>query len=50
MIRKVSFEESLSHPSSAVGLDEQRQFMVLELYFRKEWEREKIEREIDQPW
>ena len=50
MIRKVSFEESLSHHPRAVGLDEQRQFMVLELYFRKEWEREKIEREIDQPW
>ena len=34
-IRKGSLGESLSHPPSAVGLDEQRQSMVLELYCRK---------------
>ena len=27
--------ESVSHPPSAVGLDEQRHSMVLELYYRK---------------
>ena len=31
------------------GLDEQRQSMVLELYCRKAGEREKVERERDQP-
>lgn len=34
-IRKGSLEESLSHHPSTAGLDEQRQFMVLELYYRK---------------
>ena len=32
------------------GLDKQRQSMVLELYCRKAGEREKVERERDQPW
>jgi hypothetical protein len=35
--------ESLSHHSSTVGLDEQRQSMVLELYCRKAGERENVE-------
>ena len=34
-IRNGSLEESLSHHPSTVGLDEQRQSMVLELYCRK---------------
>jgi hypothetical protein len=34
-IRNGSLGESLSHPPSAVGLDEQRHSMVLELYYRK---------------
>jgi hypothetical protein len=34
-IRHSSLRESLSHHSSIVGLDEQRQSMVLELYCRK---------------
>ena len=33
--RNGSLGESLSHPPSAVGLDEQRHSMVLELYYRK---------------
>ena len=33
--RNGSLGESLSHPPSAVGLDEQRHSMVLELYCRK---------------
>ena len=33
--RKGSLGESLSHHPSTVGLDEQRQSMVLELYCRK---------------
>ena len=40
-----SLAESLSHRSSTVGLDEQRQSMVLELYCRKAGGREKVERE-----
>ena len=36
--------ESLSYRSSIMGLDEQRQSMVLELYCRKQGEREKGER------
>ena len=34
-IRNGSLEKSLSHPPSAVGLDEQRHSMFLELYYRK---------------
>ena len=34
-VRRGSLEESLSHRPSTAGLDEQRQFMVLELYCRK---------------
>jgi hypothetical protein len=34
-IRNSSLGENLSHPLSAVGLDKQRQTMVLELYCRK---------------
>jgi hypothetical protein len=34
-IKNGSLGESLSHPPSAVGLDEQRHSMVLELYCRK---------------
>jgi hypothetical protein len=34
-VRHISLEESLSHHSSMVGFDEQRQSMVLELYCRK---------------
>jgi hypothetical protein len=34
-IRNGSLGESLSHCPSTVGLDEQRQLMALELYFRK---------------
>jgi hypothetical protein len=33
-IRNGSLGESLSHPPSAVGPDEQRQSMVLELYYK----------------
>jgi hypothetical protein len=36
--------KNLFSPSRAVGLDEQRQSMVLELYCRKAGEREKVER------
>ena len=35
MVSQGSVGESLSHPLSTVGLDEQRQSMVLELYCRK---------------
>jgi hypothetical protein len=42
-IRKGSLGESLSHPPSAVGLDEQRHSMVLELYYRKAGRKEKVE-------
>lgn len=34
-VRCCSLRESLSHCSSMAGLDEHRQFMVLELYCRK---------------
>jgi hypothetical protein len=34
-VRHSSLGESLSHHSSTVGLDEQRQSMVLKLYCRK---------------
>jgi hypothetical protein len=34
----------------SLGLDEQRQSMVLELYCRKAGVREKVERERDWPW
>ena len=34
-VRRSSLGESLSHHSSTVGLDEQRQSMVIELYGRK---------------
>jgi hypothetical protein len=33
-IRNGSLGESISHPPSTVGLDEQRHFIVLELYYR----------------
>lgn len=51
-IRNGSLEESLSHRPSRVGLDEQRQSVVLELYYRKaRREREgKRERERGRPW
>jgi hypothetical protein len=43
--------ESLSHRSSTAGLDEQRQSMVLELYWRKAGrKREGRKRERGQPW
>jgi hypothetical protein len=38
-VRRGSLGESLSHPSSTVGLDDQRQSRVLELYCRKAGER-----------
>jgi hypothetical protein len=40
-----SLGESLSHHSSTVGLDEQRQSMVLELIVERQGEGEKVERE-----
>jgi hypothetical protein len=40
-----SLEESLPHHPSAVGLDEQKQSMVLELCCRKAGKRERRERE-----
>lgn len=51
-VRRGSLGESLSHHSSTVGLDGQRQSMVLKLYYRKAGEREKVkvERERDQSW
>ena len=43
--------ENLSHRSSTVGLDEQRQSMVLELYCRKAGgKREGRKRERGWPW
>ena len=39
-IRNGSLQESLSLPPSAVGLDEQRHSMVLELYYRNAGKRE----------
>ena len=50
-VRQSSLGESLSHRSSTVGLDEQRQSMVLELYCRKAGrKREGRKRERGQPW
>ena len=50
-VRGSSLEESLSHRSSTVGLDDQRQSMVLELYCRKaERKREGRKRERGRPW
>ena len=50
-VRWRSLGESLSHHSSTVGLDEQRQSMVLELYCRKaERKREGRKRERGCPW
>jgi hypothetical protein len=43
-VRRGSLGESLPHHSSMVDLDEQRQFMVLELYVERQGEREKVER------
>ena len=40
----------LPHYSSTVGLDEQRQSMVLELYCRKAGRKREGKRERDQPW
>ena len=40
-VRRGSLEESLSHRPSTAGLDEQRQSMVLELYYRKAGEKRK---------
>ena len=40
-VRRGSLGESLSHPSSMAGLDEQRQSMVLELYCRKAGRKER---------
>jgi hypothetical protein len=49
-IRHGSLGESLSHCSSMVGLDEQRQSMVLELYYRKaEKKREGRKKERGRP-
>ena len=48
-VKSGSLEESLSHHPSTEGLDEQRQSMVLELYYRKAGEREKV-KERDRPW
>jgi hypothetical protein len=41
-IRHGSLGESLSYCPSTAGLDKQRQSMVLELYFRRAGEREKV--------
>jgi hypothetical protein len=41
-MRNSPLGESLSHPSSAVGLDEQRLSIVLEVYYRG---KEKVERQ-----
>ena len=48
-IRKGSLGESLSHPPSSVGLDEQRHFMVLELYHRKAGRKRECRREREAP-
>jgi hypothetical protein len=48
-IRNSSLGESLSHHPSTVGLDEQRQGMVLELYCRKAGGKRKG-RKRDGPW
>jgi hypothetical protein len=44
-VKRSLLGESLSHPLSTAGLDEQRQSMVSELYCRKTGGREKVERE-----
>jgi hypothetical protein len=44
-VRRGSLGESLSHHSSTVGLDEQRQSMVLELYCRKAGRKRERKRE-----
>jgi hypothetical protein len=50
-VRHGSLGESLSHHSSTVGLDEQRQSMVLEFHYSKaERKGEGRKRERDQPW
>ena len=43
-------EESLSHRPSTADLDEQRQFMALELYYRKTGGKREGKRERDRPW
>ena len=43
-VRGVSLGESLSHRSSMMGLDEQRQSMVSERFVERQIEREKVER------
>ena len=45
-----SLRESLSHPPSTVGLDEQRQSMVLELYYRKAGRKREGRRERERDW
>jgi hypothetical protein len=47
--RNGSLGESLSHPPSAVGLDEQRHPMVLELYYRKAGRKREGRRERGPP-
>ena len=47
--RNGSLGESLSHPPSAVGLDEQRHSMVLELYYRKAGRKREGRREREAP-
>ena len=50
-VRQGSLRESLFHCSSMMGLDEQRQFMVLELYCREAGrKREGRKKERGQPW
>ena len=48
-IRNGSLQESLSLPPSAVGLDEQRHSMVLELYYRKAGRKREGRREREAP-
>jgi hypothetical protein len=43
--RRLDIGESLSHLTSTMGLDGQRQSMVLEFYCRKAGRKEKLERE-----
>ena len=49
-IRNGSLGESLSHRPRAAGLDEQRQSMALELYYRKAGGKREGKRERDWPW
>ena len=49
-VRHSSLGESLSHHSSTVGLDEQRQSMVLKLYCRKAERKREGKKEGDWPW